>query len=229
MAHGIDDARYWHYSTLTSVDAVLTGHVVPFGGKTSAIAKTVVDGARRISVLGIAGDAQADLSVHGGLDKAVHHYPKDHYRFWGETLGPLDVLAAPGAFGENISSEGLIESQVCIGDRFRLGTAIVEIAQGRQPCWKQGHRLNNPGVVTKMIETAKCGWYYRVIEVGDVKAGDDLALLERPHGEWTIERVIRLLIGGEGKRDLPATRALATLDRLAINWRFRAQKMAERP
>lgn len=227
MEDGIAINRYRDRPALTSIDAVLTGHVVPFGGKTSAIAKTVVDGARRVSVLGIAGDAQADLSVHGGVDKAIHHYPRDHYRFWGETLGPLDKLAAPGAFGENISSEALIESQVCIGDRLRLGTAIVEIAQGRQPCWKQGHRLDDPSVVAKMIETAKCGWYYRVIEEGDVKAGDSLVLLERPHAEWTVERVIRLLIGGEGKRDLAATRALATLDRLAANWRVRAQQMTE--
>ncbi|MEO7787650.1 MAG: MOSC domain-containing protein, partial [Sphingomicrobium sp.] len=116
----------------TLVQAVLTGAVdSDFGpGKEgSAIAKAVVDdGPRTVRWTGIEGDAQADLSVHGGPDKAIHHYPRDHYLRWRLELGANPLLDRPGAFGENISTLGWKEEAVCIGDRFRMGTALVEIA-----------------------------------------------------------------------------------------------------
>jgi MOSC domain-containing protein YiiM/DNA-binding MarR family transcriptional regulator len=208
-----------------SVDAVLVGQVQPFGDSTSAIAKTAVPDSLAVGFFGIDGDSQADLSVHGGPDKAIHHYPRDHYSFWTEELGPLAALNMVGAFGENISTTGVTEADVCIGDRYRLGTALVEVSQGRQPCWKQGHRLNEPRVVAMMVRTTRCGWYYRVIEEGQVKAGDTLTLLSRPQPEWTVERVIGLLIGGAGKRDAEAVAKLASMEVLAPNWRARAQKM----
>ncbi|MFM9976590.1 MAG: MOSC domain-containing protein [Sphingomonadaceae bacterium] len=208
------------------VDFVLIGHVQPLGPETSAIAKATVSGARPVGWLGIAGDAQADLSVHGGPDKAIHHYPHDHYAWWQSHFGPLPVLAAPGAFGENISTTGLTEDTACIGDRYRLGTALVEIAQGRQPCWKQAFRLGQPDTVTLMVQSGRCGWYYRVIEEGAVAAGDRLMLVARPHPEWSVARVIALLIAGGARRDPEAVRALAGLEVLASNWRARAEKLA---
>ena len=211
------------------IESVLTGSVQPFAdGDKSAIAKTAVEGPRAVGWLGIESDAQADLSVHGGPDKAIHHYPHDHYGYWLTTLGASPVLQQAGAFGENISTTGLTEDAACIGDRYRMGTALVEIAQGRQPCWKQAHRLMNPAVVTMMVKSRRCGWYYRVIEEGVVSAGDDLVLLDRPQPEWTVSRVIGLLIAGEGKQDLSAVAALAALPVLAENWRKRAAKMAGR-
>lgn len=211
-----------------SVDAVLVGRVQSFGDSTSAIAKTAVLDSRSIGFLGIDGDNQADLSVHGGPGKAIHHYPRDHYRFWADELGALDLLKDAGAFGENISTTGLTEGDVCIGDRYRMGTALVEISQGRQPCWKQGHRLSDPRVVSTMVRTARCGWYYRIIEEGLVEAGDTLTLLSRPQPDWTVERVIGLLIGGAGKRELESVATLAAMEVLAPNWRARAQKMIQR-
>ena len=209
------------------IESVLTGSVRPFAdGETSAIDKAAVDGPRAVHRLGIADDQQADLSVHGGPDKAIHHYPFDHYPFWRTELGAFPVLERAGAFGENISTIGLTEDIACIGDRYRLGTAIVEIAQGRQPCWKQAHRLGDASVVATMVRTRRCGWYYRVVEEGRVAAGDDLILLDRPHPEWTVARVIGLLIAGEGKKERPAVAALAALPVLADNWRKRAAKMA---
>ncbi len=211
------------------IESVLTGNVRPFAdGKSSAIKKAAVEGPRAVGWLGIKGDVQADLSVHGGPDKAIHHYPHDHYTFWQTALGALPALQQAGAFGENISTSGLVEDVACIGDRYRLGTALVEIAQGRQPCWKQAHRLMNPSVVATMVQSRRCGWYYRVIEEGGVAAGDDLALLDRPHPEWSVARVIGLLIAGEGKQDRAAVSALAALPVLADNWRKRAAKMADR-
>ncbi|MGH6651245.1 MAG: MOSC domain-containing protein [Sphingopyxis sp.] len=209
-----------------SIDAILTGKAERFrGDETSAIAKTPVNEARRVGFLGIAGDEQADLSVHGGTDKAIHHYPRDHYGWWAETLGGHDLLAAPGAFGENISTAGLVETEAYIGDRYRLGSTLVEISQGRQPCWKLGHRFGIASVTATVVTSRRSGWYYRVIEEGTVAAGDSLELVARPLPEWNVERVFALLIGGDGKREPAALRALASMDVLAANWRVRAEKL----
>jgi MOSC domain-containing protein YiiM len=209
-----------------AIDAVLTGKARLFGrGEASAIAKAVVAGPRRIGFLGLEGDEQADLSVHGGPDKAIHHYPRDHYPFWREALADHPLLAAPGAFGENVSTEGLVESGACIGDRYRLGSALVEVSQGRQPCWKLGHRFGIASVPATVVRTRRSGWYYRVIEEGAVAAGDALDLVDRPLPDWTVERVFTLLVGGAGKREPAALRALADMDALATSWRARAQKL----
>jgi MOSC domain-containing protein YiiM len=209
-----------------TVDSLLTGQVVLFADSTSAINKSAVEGPRRVGFLGVQGDAQADLSVHGGPDKAIHHYPRDHYGFWRATLGERPVLSAAGAFGENISTTGLTETAACIGDRYRLGTALVEIAQGRQPCWKQGHRLGDARSVLTMVKTRHCGWYYRVLEEGAVAAGDALVLVDRPHPDWTVARVIGLLIAGDAKHNPAAARDLAALTVLADGWRARAAMFA---
>ena len=212
----------------TTIDALLTGTVRGFTleGDTSAIAKQSVDGPRRIGFLGIEGDEQADLANHGGRDKAIHHYPRDHYAGWQGLLGDLPRLAAAGAFGENISTSGWNETDVCLGDRFRLGTALVEIAQGRQPCWKQSHHLSTNAVVKAMVATARTGWYYRVIEEGEVAAGDAIALVERPLPDWSVWRMFRLLIGGGHRGEQAALHDLSTIALLADGWRDRAARLA---
>lgn len=208
------------------IDALLTGKTRAFrGDEPSAIAKYAVDGARRVGFLGIEGDEQADLTVHGGVDKAIHHYPRDHYEWWQGELGDHALLSAAGAFGENISTEGLVETEAAVGDRYRLGSALVEISQGRQPCWKLGHRFGVASVPATVVKTRRSGWYYRVIEEGAVAAGDALDLVERPLPDWTVERVFGLLIAGAGKREPAALRALAAMDELAGTWRVRAEKL----
>ena len=210
-----------------TIDALLTGKARRFGakGEPSAIDKRAVEGRRAVGALGIAGDEQADLSVHGGPDKAIHHYPRDHYGWWAETIGDHALLQDAGAFGENISTSGLTESAACIGDRYRLGSALVEISQGRQPCWKLGHRFGIATLPATVVTSRRGGWYYRVIEDGAVGAGDALELMERPLPDWSVERVFHLLIGGAGKREPAALRALAAMDLLAANWRARAEKL----
>lgn len=209
------------------IDALLTGKARRFGakGEPSAIDKRAVEGRHAVGALGIAGDEQADLSVHGGPDKAIHHYPRDHYGWWAETIGDHALLQDAGAFGENISTSGLTESAACIGDRYRLGSALVEISQGRQPCWKLGHRFGIATLPATVVTSRRGGWYYRVIEDGAVGAGDALELIERPLPDWSVERVFHLLIGGAGKREPAALRALAAMDLLAANWRARAEKL----
>ena len=203
--------------------AVLSGKALPFrGGEASAIAKTPRTGPVALGLLRLDGDEQADAVHHGGIDKALHHYPADHYAFWRAELGDHPLLTAPGGFGENIATQGLLEGDVCIGDHFRLGTALVEISHGRTPCWKIGHRFALPQLTAKVVETRRSGWYYRVLEPGTVAAGDPLVLTERSLPEWTVARTFGLIVGGDGKRDPAALRKLAKMAVLASAWRDKA-------
>ena len=118
-----------------AIDALLRGKALPYSrpGTRSGIHKTPVEGHVLIGELGLEGDEQGDPRVHGGIDKAVHHYAFEHYAAWRSELGNSPILQQPGAFGENISTQGLTEADVCLGDRYQLGTAVLEVSQGRQP------------------------------------------------------------------------------------------------
>ena len=213
----------------TPILAVLVGKVRAFRGENepSAIGKQPVEHAVAVGALGLAGDEQADRAVHGGIDKAIHHYPADHYAGWRQQLGDVPLLDTPGAFGENISTTGLNETNVYLGDRFRLGTALVEVSQARQPCWKLDHRFGTKGVMAQVVKTRRTGWYYRVLEPGQVRAGDTLELVERPYSDWPLASLFGLLIGGEAK-DRPADlRALRDVPVLAETWQVRRAKLAE--
>jgi MOSC domain-containing protein YiiM len=208
--------------------AFLAGRVQPFArGQSSAIAKSVVDGPVEIGFLGLDGDAQADLSVHGGPDKALHHYPFDHYARWSALAAEHPRLNAPGSFGENISTFGWTDADVCIGDRFRVGSAVLEVSQGRQPCWKQGVRMEWTTLPNLMVRERRCGWYYRVLEKGRAQAGDTMSLVDRPYAGWTVERVFGLLIAGDHKSDPAAVQTLAQMSVLFEGWRHRAQQLCE--
>ena len=207
--------------------SVLCGKVAPFrgDGQPSAIAKSPAVGHVAVGRLGLEGDEQADSAVHGGPDKAIHHYPHDHYGFWAETIGQHPLLANFGAFGENIATLGLTEGEVCIGDRWRLGTALVEVSQGRQPCWKLDHRFDGARVNAGVVRSRRAGWYYRVLEEGSVGAGDHLVLVERPYPEWSVLRVFGLLIAGEHRHDRPGLEALGSVVALAEPWMRRREKL----
>ena len=210
-----------------TVDALLTGMPVPFRDSDySAIAKQPVSGAVRIGWLGLAGDSVADPLHHGGWDKAIHLYPHDHYGWWRERKPGHPLLEKPGAFGENIASRGMTEEEVCLGDRFSLGSAVVEVSHGRQPCWKLDHRFGARDVMATIVKTARCGIYFRVLREGEAEAGVMMELLERPLPQWSIARVFRLLIGGGHKDEPDAVRALADMPVLAEAWRDRARKLA---
>ncbi|KRA44213.1 MOSC domain-containing protein [Pseudoxanthomonas sp. Root630] len=177
------------------IEDVLVGKAVPFtrAGSVSAIAKASVQGPQRVTTLGLASDEQGDLRVHGGPDKAIHHYPRDHYAPWREDVGLHPLLARAGAFGENISTTGMTEADVCLGDRFRLGSALVEVSQSRQPCWKLSDRFGIPDMARRVQDTGRTGWYYRVIEPGQVQQGDTIMLEARPYAAWPLSRFIDLL------------------------------------
>ena len=207
------------------IRALLAGRVQPLSrGEGSAIAKRPLSGAVQIGLFGIIGDEQADQVHHGGRDKALHHYPFDHYARWREDAPDAVLLHAAGAFGENISTTGLDEDTVCIGDRFRLGSALVEVSQARQPCWKQGDRLAWTTLPDLMVREGRSGWYYRVLEPGQAQAGDDLVLIDRPFPDWTARRVFDLLVGGKYKEDREALAVLSGMDVLFEGWRVRARQ-----
>jgi MOSC domain-containing protein YiiM len=162
----------------------------------------------------------------------VHFYPAEHYPKWiahfaaENFVHPLFDQA--GAFGENISACGLLEDDLRIGDQFRLGRAVVEVAQGRQPCWKLDHHFGVHGLSGAVINSGRCGGYFRVIEEGEVDPGDRIEQLHAAGHDWTIARTFHLLIGG-GHRAAgakSALRALTNLETLADSWRSRAAKLA---
>lgn len=203
---------------------LLTGAVRPLGarGAPSGIAKSRLQDAVALTTLGLAGDAQGDTKRHGGPEKALHHYPLDHYAFWTDAIGDRDVLQGPGAFGENLSTLGLTEADVAIGDVFALGSAVIEVSQGRQPCWKLNDRFANPAMARLVQTTGRTGWYYRVLQEGMVSPDDSLRRLDRPAPEWTLHRIWRLFYFDPLNRDELA--ALAALPRLAESWRQHARK-----
>jgi len=177
------------------IDEVRIGKAVDYTrpGTRSAIDKRPLHGVVAIDALGLAGDEQGDHRVHGGPDKAIHHYPADHYPDWARELGTHPLLEAGGAFGENLSTVGWTESDVCLGDRFTLGTATVEISQLRQPCWKLSDRFGVKDMARRVQDTGRTGWYYRVLAPGQVAAGDLLVLQARPFPAWPLSRLAELL------------------------------------
>lgn len=210
-----------------TIDALLVGMPRPFrGADHSAIAKSPVTGAIGITWDGLVGDGVADPIHHGGWDKAIHLYPQDHYDWWRDRKPGHPLFDAPGAFGENIASRGLTEAQLCLGDRFTLGSAVVEISHGRQPCWKLDHRFGTRDIMATIVKTARAGLYFRVIRQGEAETGTRMNLIDRPLPDWSMERVFRLLIGGGHKGDVEGVRALADMPLLAEAWRGRARKLS---
>jgi MOSC domain-containing protein YiiM len=182
---------------------------------TTAFFKLPVAGKVRLRRLGLEGDEQADLRVHGGPDKAVLAYSHDHYPFWRTLLNTPDLPV--GAFGENLTVDGVSEKTVCIGDLWRVGEGVVQVSQPRQPCWKLARRWQIPELPKLVVRTGFCGWYLRVIEDGIMEAGMEMELLQRPHPEWTLDRANQALYNRQFSAE--AGYELAELSELSAAWR----------
>lgn len=207
--------------TIWTIEAVCTGTARPFhGAETSAIMKRPQEGPVQIHAEGLAPDEQADRRVHGGPEMALHLYPLDHHAWWRGEIGDHPVLAEPGGFGSNLAVAGITEEMVHIGDRFRCGTAVIEISQPRQPCWKIEHRFGHKGMVARIVSGGRCGWYFRVLEPGEVAAGDSLERIATGSGEWSVARVFRALVAGKASKEEFA--ALADLAPLTPHLREKA-------
>lgn len=206
------------------VENVLIGSIAPLGPRRvpSGIDKRPVDGRIHVGVEGLSGDAQGDRQHHGGPEKALHHYAHDHYATWRGMIGPKAMLEAPGVFGENLSTHGLTEDAVAVGDTFRLGEAVIQVSQGRQPCWKLNARLDVPDMALRVQRTGMTGWYYRVIECGFIEKGDALQLVDRLSPDWTLKRLWRTLY--VDTMNLDELAAMAKLAHLPAVWRGYAER-----
>lgn len=149
------------------------------GGRPSAIHKRPVGGAVMLGPLGLAGDAQADKRLHGGPDKALHQFPSEHYTVLAQAFPAIGELLAPGSIGENISTLGMTEATVCLGDVYALGEARVQVTQPRSPCGKIDRRYGVDGLAAYIQQHGCCGWYFRVLQGGTLQAGARMQLLAR--------------------------------------------------
>ena len=146
----------------------------------TAIAKEPVPGRREVHALGIDGDVQGDRSCHGGVDKAVYAYASEHYDYWADWLG---TPIGPGAFGENLTLAGVTEDELCIGDRLRVGTALLEVSEPRQPCQTFAALHQREDLPKSFADAGWPGIYFRVVEVGDVAEGDTVVRVAHPPSE----------------------------------------------
>lgn len=207
--------------TRWTIEAVCAGTARPFhGAELSAIQKRPQEGTVQVHREGLAPDEQADRRVHGGPEMALHLYPLDHHAWWRGEIGDHPLLDEPGGFGSNLAVAGLTEDQVHIGDRFRCGSALIEVSQPRQPCWKIEHRFGHKGMVAAIVRSGRCGWYFRVIEPGEVAAGESLERVSIGATEWSVARVFRALVAGKATPEERA--ALADLAALTPNLRAKA-------
>ncbi len=175
----------------------------------TGIFKKPVSGGTMMRRLNLDGDGQGDLSVHGGIHKAVYAYPMEHYDYWKRELGRDDLTY--GQFGENLTVEGLLEEAVHIGDVFRVGEAVIEVSQPRVPCFKLGIKMGIPEIVKPFLANGRVGFYVRVLEEGEVRAGNTIERTKIGDGEMTVKEIVHLrhfdnanTVGIEKAINLPA-------------------------
>src|SRR5215831_3517896 len=181
----------------------------------TGIFKAPVSGRIHLRTLNFDGDRQADLSVHGGLDKAVYVYPVEHYAYWHRELP--DMTLPWGIFGENLTTEGLQEDTLQIGDRFRIGSTEVVVTQPRLPCFKLGLRFGRDDIVKRFLASGRMGFYFKVVTEGEVAAGDPVLLVERASGSVAVSEITRLY--ARDKDDLEGLRRIVGAAVLPDDWR----------
>ncbi len=165
----------------------------------TAIFKSPVDGRVALRGYNIDGDRQADLTVHGGPNKAVYAYASEHYPYWRDQLPGMELPY--GMFGENLTTAGWTEETVQIGDRFRIGTAVLQVSQPRMPCFKLGIRFNRPDIVKHFWISGLSGIYFSVVDEGEIGAGDAMERIEAAQDSVTVADVVRMYRGDEADRD----------------------------
>lgn len=191
---------------------------------TTGIFKAPVSGPVAVRTLNLDGDRQADLSVHGGPDKAVYAYASEHYGYWRAELPELELDW--GAFGENLTTEGLIEDEVRIGDRFRIGTAELVATQPRQPCYKLEVRFDRDDMVKRFVRAGRHGVYFAVAREGIVTPGDRIEPLDRDPNDVTVADIARLYVSDT--RNVALMRRAINVPALPDGWReYFVQRLAK--
>ncbi|MDF9788646.1 MOSC domain-containing protein [Polynucleobacter sphagniphilus] len=197
--------------------SISSGKVTPLFGSHHPNYKVVASGINKTSIsnlenpvpveigrLGIKGDEQADLSVHGGIEKAIYVYPAEHYAFWNELLTRETkqiVELNPGAVGENFTIEGLLEHEVFVGDRLTIGELEFSVVKLREPCFKFNAKMGYKGAAKAMLQSSFCGWYLRVIQTGALQAGEPIAIFPGPR-DTSIADQNRALLNRNQQRNL---------------------------
>lgn len=197
------------------------------GGTHSALNRQAIDGPLALGRLGLQGDTQVDGINHGGPERALLHYCARHYPLWARELPQLAALLKPAGFGENLSTVIMNEDNVCIGDVYQLGTARVQVSQPRTPCRKLNERFGVPDLIQRVLASQRCGWFYRVLEPGQLRVGDKIELLERPHPDLTVGNLMRALDATPG--DPALFNLLASLPELSPRWRTKAEQRLGTP
>lgn len=188
------------------------GKQVPTG-----IFKQPTTGSVYVGKYNLEGDNQADLKNHGGRNKAIYGFSQDHYPYWASVLNNPHL--EPGAFGENLTITNLDESRIHIGDQFRLGECLLEVSQPRVPCFKLGIALNNMDIPQQFIEQGETGVYFRVIEEGSIKAGDQLELVASEPSKIAVKSLFRAYFDKDHSRAVEVLKTAVELPQLAEEWR----------
>ena len=190
---------------------------VTWKGKTvsTGIFKEPVSERVRVRSLNLDGDQQADLTVHGGVDKAIYVYPFEHYEYWQSELPDTELTL--GIFGENFTVIGLREEELNIGDRFKIGSVELMVTQPRLPCYKLGIRFGRSDMVKRFIASRRSGFYFRVLQEGEVGVGDTLELISRDDNNVTVANIIQLYMREQNNPEL--LHRAAQLEALPASWR----------
>jgi len=198
---------------------------VEWKGRTvrTAIFKEPVSGAVAVERLNLAGDRQADLKVHGGADKAVYGYPSEHYSWWREQLP--DTPIATGQFGENLTTAGLAEESLYIGDVVKVGSAVLRVTQPRMPCYKLALRFGRDDIIKRFLASERSGFYFAVVEEGSVETGSAMEIVSRDPHRVSVTDIVRLYLNPTADSELLA-RALDT-EALPLSWRDYLRQKAD--
>ncbi len=210
------------------VTSIHVGKIAPLGpgGVPSGFVKHAVSTAVTVTPLGIDGDEQADLRVHGGPDKAVYGYASAHYAAWRHDYPQHTDLLAPGGLGENLSIDGMTEAELCVGDVHGIGTTRLQVCQPRQPCFKFALRFGDIHLPKAMIRNGRSGWYYRVLMPGVICQGDRVVLLERPNPDFAFTRLVELIT--HHNATLAEWQQMQGMQGLALDWQRRAAQVIGR-
>jgi MOSC domain-containing protein YiiM len=200
-------------------EVVWNGQIVETG-----IFKEAVEGRIAVRRLNLEGDRQADLTVHGGLDQAIYAYPAEHYSFWREQFPEMELPW--GMFGENLTLTGLLENTVHIGDHFQVGSAKLMVTQPRLPCFKLGIKFGRDDIPRRFLVSGRTGFYFAVLEEGEVAAGDSISLLHSDEHQIKVADIVRLY--REDKYNLELIRRVVAVEALPEEWRDYFQERIEK-
>ena len=190
---------------------------------TTGIFKEPIEGRVKLGRLNLDGDKQADLTVHGGEDKAVYAYAWEHYGFWKDQL-PGTTLSY-GMFGENFTTEGLMEQAVNIGDQFEIGSVKIMATQPRMPCYKLGVKFGRMDIIRRFLASGRSGIYFKVLKEGEVGAGDKIEPISRDKNNVTVKDIVRLYV--DDKQDIKTMQRAIRIKALPEGWRYHFNQQME--